>query len=160
VSPSPQSVSESHTQVSGMQRFVICQTKYSIRIYNCNIRKLWLVISIDYENYYYYYYYYYYNEVTWSDTFYCCLPIFILVTCRRIIKCSLTAQVKCDGLQVVLTHSFGFSSVPSEQSLSPSQTQYRVMHRLLSQRNWSSRQRKFSEPTTKYIVVCVFEEVH
>jgi len=40
VSPSPQSVSESHTQVSGMQRFVICQTKYSIRIYKCNIHKL------------------------------------------------------------------------------------------------------------------------
>ena len=95
----------------------------------------------------------YYSQ---SDTVYCCLPIFILVTCRRIIRCSLTTQLKCDGLQEVLTHSFGSSSVPSEQSLSPSQTQYRVMHRLLSQQNWSSWQCTFSEPTTKYIAVCVF----
>jgi hypothetical protein len=40
VSPSPQSASESHTQVSGMQRFDICQTKDCISIYDCNIGKL------------------------------------------------------------------------------------------------------------------------
>jgi hypothetical protein len=121
-----------------------------------------IIFIIIYNNNYYYFrnLYLFSNYYSQSDTFYCCLPIFILVTCRRIIRCSLTTQLKCDGLQEVMTHSFGSSSVPSEQSLSPSQTQYHVMHRLLSQRNWSSRQRNFSKPTTKYIAVCVFEEVH